>query len=363
LRENHDALAGNATPLADEPAAAIAAELVRTGAAPRAVRSDHVPFLMYGALLFCGGSAMYLLGVLLVFPRYLLGLNGLLGPVAEWLVWYSGVPIVVGVALALGDLLLFLGRKKPNVPVRHDPLPNREVTVALTAFNDEDSITEAVQDFLRHPLVRRVIVVSNNSSDRTFARAEAAGALTFNEEAPGYGRCVFRCLTEAARFDDVDLVVLCEGDRTFRAYDIEKLLAYAPHGDFVNGTRTVEPLRQYTTQLSTFMYYGNVFVGKLLEAKHLGRGTITDVGTTYKLCRRDALMELLPALDPAVNLEFNAHFLDTVLSRGHVLVECPVTFHERVGVSKGGNVNNLRGLTVGLRMISGLLFGWKRVAS
>ena len=42
------------------------------------------------------------------------------------------------------------------------------------------------------------------------------------------------------------------------------------------------------------MYYGNFFVGKLLEAKHLGRGTITDVGTTYKLCRRDALLELLP---------------------------------------------------------------------
>jgi hypothetical protein len=66
----------------------------------------------------------------------------------------------------------------------------------------------------------------------------------------------------------------------------------------------VESLRQYVTQLSTFMYYGNIFVGKLLEAKHLGRSTITDVGTTYKLCRRESLLDLLPALDPAVNLEF-----------------------------------------------------------
>jgi hypothetical protein len=110
------------------------------------------------------------------------------------------------------------------------------------------------------------------------------------------------------------------------------------------------------------MYYGNVFVGKLLEAKHLGRGTITDVGTTYKLCRRSALIDLLPALNPAVNLEFNAHFLDTVLKEGHVLVECPITFHQRVGTSKGGNINNLRGLKVGLRMISGILFGWKHLA-
>src|SRR6185312_9146368 len=279
-----------------------------------------------------------------------------------WLVWYSGMPIVAGLALALIDLLIFLTRKKPAVPVRYDPVGRRKVTVALTAYNDEDSIADAVADFLSHPLVERVIGVSNNSKDATFARAKAAGAITFNEKAPGYGRCVYRCFTAALRFDDTDYVVLCEGDRTFRAYDIEKLLAYAPHADIVNGTRTVEPLRHHATQLSTFMYYGNLFVGKLLEAKHLGRSTITDVGTTYKLCRRDSLAKLLPRLDPAVNLEFNAHFLDTALKHGQVLLECPITFHQRVGVSKGGNVNNWRGFTVGARMITGLVFGWKLVA-
>ena len=319
----------------------------------------HVPLLLYGILLFCAGVIMYLAGVMLVFPRYLLGLHALLDPVSQWLVWYSGIPIVAGVALALVDLLFFLDRKRSDAPVRFDMIDNRFVTVALTAYNDEESIAEAVKDFLGHPLVRRVIVVSNNSRDRTFERAEAAGAITFNEEAPGYGRCVYRCLKEAARFDDVDLIVLCEGDRTFRAYDIEKLLAYAPHADIVNGTRTVEPLRQHVTQLSTFMYYGNVFVAKLLEAKHLGRGTITDVGTTYKLCRRKALIDLLPRLNPAINLEFNAHFLDVALRHGRALVECPITFHARVGVSKGGNTNNWRGFTVGMRMIRGIVFGWR----
>lgn len=322
----------------------------------------HTPLLLYGVLCFCFGLVAYLAGVLLVFPRYLLGLHEQLDPVAEWLVWYSGMPIVLGLALSLVDLLVFLGRKKPSAPVRYQPVTAHAVTVALTAYNDEDSIAAAVADFLSHPFVKRVIVVSNNSRDETFARAEVAGAVTINEEAPGYGRCVFRCLSEAVKYDDTDFVVLCEGDRTFRSYDIEKLLAYIPHADIVNGTRIVEPLRHHVTQLSTFMYYGNLFVGKLLEAKHLGRGTITDVGTTYKLCRRDALMRLLPRLNPAVNLEFNAHFLDTALADGQVLLECPITFHQRVGVSKGGNVNNWRGFTVGLRMILGLLFGWKRLA-
>ena len=326
-------------------------------------RRAHPPILLYGVLAFCLGIVMYLAGVLLVFPRYLLGLRETLDPVAEWLVWYSGVPIVIGIIMALIDLLWFHSRKKPDVPVRYTPVREARVTVALTAYNDEEAIGAAVRDFIAHPMVARVIVVSNNSSDSTFERAEAAGAITFNELQPGYGRCVHRCLTEAAKFTDTEFVVLSEGDCTFLAYDIEKLIAYAPHADVVNGTRIVEPLRQYQTQLSTFMYYGNLFVGKLLEFKHLGRGTITDVGTTYKLCRRDALLRLLPRLNPAVNLEFNAHLLDTALASDLVLLECPITFHPRVGLSKGGNVNNWRGFTVGTRMIRGVVFGWRRQAA
>ena len=107
------------------------------------------------------------------------------------------------------------------------------------------------------------------------------------------------------------------------------------------------------------MFYGNLFVGKLLEIKHLGKATLTDVGTTYKLCRSDALRNLLPELDPKVNLEFNPYFLDNALQRDLRLVEVPITFHKRIGESKGGNIDNLVALKLGLKMIKGIVFGWK----
>ncbi len=324
------------------------------------MRAKSLPFLLYGALCICAGFTMYVVGVLLVFPRYMLGLNQVLLAANEWIVWYSGVPIVTGLALAFLDLFVLFAGKRHVSGVRYDPVPDRRVTVALTAYNDEQSIGAAVYDFLNHPAVRNVIVVSNHSTDSTFERAQEAGAITFTETRPGYGQCVYRCLTEAVKLDDTELIVLCEGDRTFRADDLDKFLAYTPHADIVNGTRTIERLRQYETQLSTFMYYGNLFVGKLLEAKHLGRSTITDVGTTYKLCRRQALLKLLPLLDPGVNLEFNAHFLDVALGAGFAVIECPITFHPRVGLSKGGNINNMRALHVGCRMICGVILGWGR---
>lgn len=324
-------------------------------------RFSRFPALLYGVLLILTGMSVYLLCVatrlLCLFfdpHRYLVG------PIQRVL-WYTGVPVACGLLLILFELLTLLPHKRKRRDVVWAPPGNPDMTVVLTAYNDEPSIALAVQDFRSHARVRRVIVVDNNSTDRTSEVARQAGAVVVHESRQGYGRCVWRALDEGLRCADTDLTLLCEGDMTFRAYDIDKFAAYIPHAEIVNGTRIVEQLRAYQTQLTTFMYYGNFFVGKLLEFKHIGRGTFTDVGTTYKLCRNSALERLLPLLNPAVNLEFNAHFLDTALGNGFAMVECPVTFHERLGVSKGGNTNNLRALTVGLRMILGILTGWKRL--
>ncbi len=316
------------------------------------------PLLLYGVLaalagilLFCICSAAEILG------RLAAGAPGPSWTVGGYLA--GGLLVWAGGALSAIDLFVLLPMKRRDRPVTYSPPSNQRLTVALTAYNDAESIGLAVRDFLAHPAVERVIVVDNNSRDATVAVAAAAGAEVVRETRQGYGWCVYRCLEEGVARTDTGLTLLCEGDMTFRAYDVDKFLAYIPHAEIVNGTRIVEQLRERQTQLTTFMYYGNFFVGKLLEAKHIGKGTFTDVGTTYKLCRNESLRRLLPRLNPEINLEFNAHFLDTALHCGLQIVECPVTFHQRVGTSKGGNRSNWTALAVGLRMIGGLVFGWK----
>lgn len=322
-----------------------------------------LPLFYWGIWSLLIGIGMYFAAILLSIIRLLTLQPYLLLGFIKKLLWASGLPTTLGIALITLDLAAYLPVKRKRagnyVPAK---LTEPMITAALTAYNDELSISASVGDFLNHPQVKRVIVVSNNSTDRTIERAREAGAIAMNEERQGYGRCVYRCLLEAASWEDTELVALCEGDMTFRAADLDKFLAYIPHCQIVNGTRIVEQLREYDTQLSTFMYYGNFFVGKLLEAKHLGRGTFTDVGTTYKMMRREILADLLRLVQPSINLEFNAHFLDSALGHGFSIVECPVTFHPRVGISKGGNVNNVQALKVGLRMIRGLTFGWGMMA-
>jgi hypothetical protein len=41
------------------------------------------------------------------------------------------------------------------------------------------------------------------------------------------------------------------------------------------------------------------------------------------------------------------------------LVECSITFHSRVGLSKGGNISNLVAFKLGCKMIKGILWKWK----
>ncbi len=331
----------------------VQADTAPRGAAP-------FPAFLYGLLIAGAGFSAYTFGVMLGFVRIFLDPHGHWLRAIERIVWYSGVPVVAGVALILVDLFILLPKKRVRKEVSWNPLANMSLTVVLTAYNDESSIGSAVEDFRSHPLVRRVVVVDNNSEDRTADVAGTAGAVVVRETRQGYGNCVWRALDEGSRYPDTRLTLLCEGDMTFRSYDIDKFVAYLPHADIVGGTRISEQLRAHRTQLTTFMYYGNFVAGKLLEVKHIGRGTFTDVGTTYKLCRNDALRALLPLLNPAINLEFNAHFLDKARENGVSIVECPVTFHSRVGVSKGGNASNWRALWVGTRMIVGIVFGWRK---
>src|SRR5262245_47523250 len=183
-----------------------------------------VPFVYWGTLAWFFGIATYTAGIFLSIIRLAVGLDE---PVRQWntlIIWYSGVPTTVGVLLIAVDLALLLPRKR-RVARREDAEtpPPSSVTVALAAYNDEQSIADSVADFRCHPLVKRVIVVSNGSTDQTESEARRAGAIVHNEPASGYGHCVYRCLVEALKYEDTAHIVVCEGDRTFRARDIDKL--------------------------------------------------------------------------------------------------------------------------------------------
>lgn len=220
----------------------------------------------------------------------------------------------------------------------------KTISVILPAFNEESYIAHAVLSFRALGIADEIVVVDNNSEDRTAPLARAAGARVVRERRQGYGHALQRGLREASG----DLIVLCEPDGTFLARDIHKLLAYCTDFDLVMGTRTTRELLWEEANMGWFLRAGNVAVAKLLELLH-GGPSLSDCGCTFRLIRREARDRIAGALSVG-----GSHFLPdlTIQALKHRLrvIEIPVNYMGRVGESKitGTFPGALR---TGLRMI------------
>lgn len=265
------------------------------------------------------------------------------------------LPILVLVEISAFLLLSMARWRGTPHRLRWDIIPNHNVVVAMTAYNDEESIADAVNDFGNQPDVKQVIVVDNNSQDRTALLAQSAGARVVREENQGYGFACMRGLREALLFPNVNVVALVEGDMTFSGRDLSKLIPYLDNVDMIVGTRTTQELNAGDSQLGWFYVWGNMFLAKLVQIKffdikHLGRVRLTDVGCTMRAIRPDALRSILERLDVGGN-HFSPHMLMVAIASGLKVLEVPVTFHKRWGKSKGAGGSKWRGLGIGFRMI------------
>ena len=111
------------------------------------------------------------------------------------------------------------------------------VSVVIPALNEEDPIAGVVRECLATDVPDEVIVVDNNSIDRTAERAREAGARVIT--APrGYGRA---CATGAGAVSAAcDILVFLDGDGSDIPAFMGQLVAPITRGthDFVIGSRT-----------------------------------------------------------------------------------------------------------------------------
>jgi hypothetical protein len=235
----------------------------------------------------------------------------------------------------------------PHRVARSLPLEGARVHAGLTAYNDEEAIGRAVDDFRQTAPVHRVVVVDNNSKDATAQVARQAGAEVVIETRPGYGACCMRAMAEAAR--GADVVVLCEGDMTFSGRDVAKLLAYLENCDLVLGTRATQELREPGTQMDWLINPANQVVAKLIQIRFWGT-RLTDVGCTYRAIRAEAYRKVAPALH-VTGSHFSPHMTIEALKLGLSVIEIPIYFRKRVGESKGVGSNKLRAARVAMAML------------
>ena len=206
------------------------------------------------------------------------------------------------------------------------------VTIVVPCFNEEGTIGRVVAEFRAQPQVDRVLVVDNNSRDRSGEVAAAAGAEVLCATAQGYGAALRAGLDHAASGAGRPILVVTEADGSFRASDLPKLLHYLPDCAMVLGTRTTKQLVQQGANMDFALRWGNVAMAKLLELFwfHPHEPRLTDVGCSYRALWGDTwtaiaagTCEAGPAFSPEMICEAYRH--------GLRVIEVPVHYGMRLG--------------------------------
>lgn len=204
----------------------------------------------------------------------------------------------------------------------------KTISLVIPAHNEEATITNVVAEYSSSDYLDEILVVANNCADRTEELAREAGSRVITEAKPGYGMA----LTAGMNAATGDILILTEADGSFRAKDLEKLLAYLEDADMVVGTRTTRQMVEQGANMQRMLRWGNVFMAKFLELlwffPHEPR--FTDVGCTYRALTKEAWQRMAPRLR-STGPAFSPEMMCAALSEGCRVIEIPVTYSARAG--------------------------------
>lgn len=223
-------------------------------------------------------------------------------------------------------------------------LNNKRISVVFPCYNEQDYIKQAIEEFLATDVVDEVIVIDNNSTDRSKELIQSTEAKYIFEKEQGYGAACQKGLKEATG----DLIIVCEPDGTFKANDLYKFFPYLGNIDVVFGTRTSKNLLHPGANMDWFLLWGNQFIAMIVNFKYK-RMEFTDVGCTFKIMHKEALDKIKDQFKEKKSA-FNPEFMCLCLNNNLSCVEVPINYHKRIGTSKITG-NRWNAFKLGLKMI------------
>ena len=201
------------------------------------------------------------------------------------------------------------------------------IDVIIPAFNEEQSIPLVLNDI--PDFVRQIIVVNNNSIDRTAIAAAESGAYVVDQPDQGYGNACLKGIETLKSLDTPpDIVVFLDADYSDHPEEMNRLVEPILYGDvdFVVGSRalgerekgSMMPQQRFGNWLATFM------------VKLLYKRKITDLGP-FRAIKFQQLMDLDmkdQTFGWTIEMQLKA------IKKNYKYQEVPVSYRKRIGRSK-----------------------------
>ncbi|SHI67016.1 glycosyltransferase family 2 protein [Pseudozobellia thermophila] len=206
-------------------------------------------------------------------------------------------------------------------------MAEQDIKVIIPAFNEADSIASVIAEIPKS--VSEIIVVNNNSTDKTAENAAIAGATVLTENRMGYGYACLKGMDYISKQSKApDIIVFVDGDYSDYPEELNQIVApIIDEGfDLVIGAR-VKRLREEGS-MTPQQIFGNWLATFLMKV--LFGATFTDLGP-FRAIRYDKLLALGmedKTYGWTVEMQLKA------LKKKMQYTEVPVRYKKRIGVSK-----------------------------
>ena len=222
------------------------------------------------------------------------------------------------------------------------------VSLIIPAYNEEETIASVIQDFKTQKTLDEILIVDNNSKDRTAEIARQQGARVITEKKQGYGHALRTGMDQAKG----DILILSEADGSFRSSDVDKFLAYIEDAGMVIGTRTTKQMVDQAARMNFVIRMANVAWAKFLQMLWFftNETRFTDVGCTYRALWKETHQKIRSGLR-AVGPEFSPEMMAEALRQKVKIVEIPVKYFQREGGESKHSVSYYHLTRTALKML------------
>jgi len=203
-----------------------------------------------------------------------------------------------------------------------------DIVVIIPAYNEENSVGRVIKDIPTN-LVREVIVVNNNSNDKTAGVAKSAGATVLDELRQGYGFACLKGIDYLKKMEQKpDIVVFLDADYSDHPEELPQIVAPILESDveLVIGSRALGDKERGS--MTPQQVFGNWLATKLMKWFY---GVVyTDLGP-FRAIKYDRLIDLNMCDETygwTVEMQVKA------AKQGLKSIEIPVSYRVRVGKSK-----------------------------
>ena len=196
-----------------------------------------------------------------------------------------------------------------------------KIAVLIPCYNEEITIEKVIKDFKKELPEAEIYVYDNNSKDKTTQKAKENGAIVKHEYRQGKGNVVRSMFRDI----DADIYVMVDGDDTYPAEEVHKLIQPIRDGqaDMVIGDRLTNGTYKNENKRK-FHEFGNNLVRNSINK--LFKTNLKDIMTGYRVFNK-LFVKTMPVMSPKfeIETEMSLHALD----KKFIIKEIPIVYRDR----------------------------------